>query len=122
LRSGDLEVETEDRWSPQINIGTAVLIPESYVADLDLRLQLYRRLADLETDQEVQGVGAEMRDRFGPLPVEVDHLLKVVSIKLLCRRANVASVDAGPKGVVLSFRNGEFANPIGLVTYINEQG
>ncbi|WP_137390686.1 transcription-repair coupling factor [Rhodoligotrophos defluvii] len=122
LRSGDLEVETEDRWSPQINIGTAVLIPDSYVPDLDLRLSLYRRLADLDTEQEVQGLGAEMRDRFGPLPQEVNHLLQVVAIKLLCRAANVASVDAGPKGVVVSFRNGEFANPAGLVAYINEQG
>ncbi|MGF7161333.1 transcription-repair coupling factor (superfamily II helicase) [Rhodoligotrophos appendicifer] len=122
LRSGDLEVETEDRWSPQINIGTAVLIPENYVADLDLRMGLYRRLADIEVEQEVQGFGAEMRDRFGPLPIEVEHLLQVVSIKLLCRAANVAAVDAGPKGVVVTFRNASFANPIGLVAYINEQG
>jgi len=122
LRAGDLEVETEDKWSPQINIGTAVLIPETYVADLDVRLGLYRRLADLDGDDEVQSIGAEIRDRFGPMPQEVDHLLKIVAIKLLCRRANVANVDAGPKGVVLTFRNGEFANPMGLVAYINEQG
>lgn len=59
---------------------------------------------------------------FGPLPVEVDHLLKIVYIKGLCRRANVEKIDAGPKGVVISFRNGEFANPGGLVGYITEQG
>jgi transcription-repair coupling factor (superfamily II helicase) len=121
LRSGD-EADTEETWSPQIQVGTPVLIPEDYVPDLPLRLQLYRRLADLSTPEEIDGFGAELIDRFGPLPVEVDHLLKIVYIKGLCRRANVEKIDAGPKGVVISFRNGEFANPGGLVGYITEQG
>jgi len=121
LRAGEEEADTE-RWSPQINIGTAVLIPEHYVEDLELRLGLYRRLADLGSDQEIQGFAAELRDRFGPLPEEVEQLLQVVSIKLLCRAANIATVDAGPKGVVVGFRNGDFANPAGLVGYLNEQG
>ena len=109
-------------WSPQITIGTAVMIPESYVPDLQLRLGLYRRLADLQTTEEIDGFGAEMIDRFGPLPPEVDHLLKVVFIKALCRRANVEKLDAGPKGVVIHFRNREFPEPAGLVRYIAEQG
>jgi len=109
-------------WSPQITIGTAVMIPESYVPDLQLRLGLYRRLADLQTPQEIDGFGAELIDRFGPLPPEVDHLLKVVFIKALCRTANVEKLDAGPKGVVIQFRNRAFPEPAGLVRYIAEQG
>ena len=76
-----------------------------------MRLGLYRRLADLHDQQAVDGFGAELRDRFGPLPEEVNHLLAVVSIKLLCRAANVQSVDAGPKGAVMGFRGDVFANP-----------
>ncbi len=109
-------------WSPQIAIGTAVMIPEAYVPDLQLRLGLYRRLADLATPQEIDGFGAELIDRFGPLPPEVEHLLKVVFIKALCRKANVEKLDAGPKGVVIQFRNREFPEPAGLVRYIAEQG
>ena len=109
-------------WSPQITIGTAVMIPESYVPDLQLRLALYRRLAELETIEEIDGFGAELIDRFGPLPEEVDHLLKIVFIKALCRTANVEKLDAGPKGVVINFRNKTFPNPAGLVGYIGEQG
>ncbi|WP_420415501.1 transcription-repair coupling factor [Roseibium sp.] len=112
----------EEQWSPQINIGTPVLIPENYVADLQLRLQLYRRLGDVTEAEEIDAFGAELIDRFGPLPEEVQHLLKIVYIKGLCRKANVEKVDAGPKGVVVSFRNSEFANPAGLVSYIAEQG
>jgi transcription-repair coupling factor (superfamily II helicase) len=56
------------------------------------------------------------------VPEEVKHLLDVVSIKLLCRRANVESVDAGPKGAVIGFRGDYFANPKALVEWITGQG
>ncbi|MEO3385829.1 transcription-repair coupling factor [Mesorhizobium sp. CAU 1741] len=118
---GDAEA-TDGSWSPQITIGTAVMIPESYVPDLQLRLGLYRRLAELETPEEIDGFGAELIDRFGSLPEEVDHLLKIVFIKSLCRKANVEKLDAGPKGVVLHFRNKAFPEPAGLVRFIAEQG
>jgi transcription-repair coupling factor (superfamily II helicase) len=109
-------------WSPQIAVGTAVMIPEGYVPDLQLRLALYRRLGDLETPEEIDAFGAELIDRFGPLPDEVKHLLKIVFIKALCRKANVEKLDAGPKGVVIQFRKKEFSNPAGLVKFIAEQG
>lgn len=110
------------QWSPQISIGTAVMIPESYVSDLQLRLGLYRRLADIADVSEIDGFGAEMIDRFGPLPEEVKHLLKIVYIKTLCRKANVEKLDAGPRGLVVSFRKKEFPNPVALIKFIGDQG
>jgi transcription-repair coupling factor (superfamily II helicase) len=97
------------------------MIPESYIADLQLRLTLYRRLSTVETDQEIDAFGAEMVDRFGPMPQEVQHLLKIMAIKVLCRRANVEKVEAGPKGIIVGFRDNAFANPAGLVSYVAEQ-
>ncbi|KAA5600384.1 transcription-repair coupling factor [Blastochloris sulfoviridis] len=111
-----------DQWSPQITLGVPVTIPEDYVADLNVRLALYRRLADLDDDTQIEAVAAEMVDRFGPLPPEVDQLLKIVAIKALCRRANVEKVDAGPKGVVVAFRDNTFKNTRGLMSYLVEQG
>jgi len=111
-----------DRWSPQITVGTPAMMPETYVADLSVRLSLYRRLAEIEDEDELRAFGAELVDRFGPLPSEVEHLLQIVAIKMLARRANVASVDAGPKGAVLAFRDNVFANPDGLIAYIRELG
>ncbi|ODN70830.1 Transcription-repair-coupling factor [Methylobrevis pamukkalensis] len=121
LKTGDDSL-TDDQWSPTITVGTPVMIPDHYVPDLQLRLDLYRRLADLDEPGEIDGFGAEMIDRFGPLPEEVEHLLKIVMIKAFCRRANVEKVDAGPKGVVIAFRGGTFSNPAALVRYIGEQG
>jgi transcription-repair coupling factor (superfamily II helicase) len=115
-------IDDHTQWSPQIAVGTSVMIPESYVGDLQLRLSLYRRLGDLEEIADIDAFGAEMMDRFGPLPDEVEHLLKVVFIKALCRKANIEKLDAGPKGAVIQFRNKEFADPVGLVAYIGEQG
>ena len=109
-------------WSPQISVGTPVMIPDAYVPDLHLRMALYRRLGEITEIKEIDSFGAEMIDRFGPMPIEVQHLLKIVYIKSLCRIANVEKLDAGPKGVVVQFRNKEFPNPANLVGYIGKQG
>ena len=120
LKQGEF-AGAEERWSPQISVGASVMIPEDYVPDLQLRLSLYRRLADLDEAGEIDAFGAELIDRFGPLPEAVDHLLKVVFIKALCRKANIDKLDAGPKGLVVQFRNGEFSNPTELLKWIGEQ-
>ena len=122
LKAGASEPLMGDRWSPQITLGMPVLIPEDYVADLSVRLALYRRLADLEDEREIDGFAGELVDRFGPLPEEARHLLDTVVLKGLCRRANVGKIDAGPKGAVLSFRDDSFANPEGLIAFIAKQG
>jgi len=114
MKGGDLGV-VRDQWSPEISLGTSILIPETYVGDLQLRLGLYRRLSGLETRAEIDDFAAELVDRFGPAPEEVSHLLDVMEIKGLCRQAGVGRVDAGPKGAVITFHQNSFANPEGLI-------
>ncbi|HWC94792.1 MAG TPA: transcription-repair coupling factor, partial [Pseudolabrys sp.] len=121
LKAG-ITAPAADRWSPQITVGTPVMMPEDYVADLSVRLALYRRLAEIEDERDIESFAAELVDRFGPPPQEVEHLLQVVAIKALSRRANVERVEAGPKGMVLSFRDNLFPNPDGLIAFIREQG
>jgi transcription-repair coupling factor (superfamily II helicase) len=120
VKGGAEPVNLDRGWSPQINTGAAVLIPEDYVPDLNVRLALYRRLSDAEKAEDREALAAELIDRFGPLPPEADQLLKVVAIKGLCRQANVAKIDVGPKGAVASFRDDHFANPAGLVAFIQK--
>ena len=113
------ETAGDSEWTPSITLGTGVMIPDSYVADLDVRMALYRRAAELADERAIEGFAAELIDRFGALPVEVENLLAIVALKQLCRKAGVAKLDAGPKGVVLSFRQDRFADPEGLVRLIN---
>ena len=104
------EGAADQGWSPQITIGTAVMIPERYVPDLQLRLGLYRRLGDLHGADEIDAFAAEMIDRFGPLPDEVEHLLKIVFIKTLCRTA--MSKNSMPAPRALSSNSGKTSSPI----------
>ncbi|MGE0252889.1 MAG: DEAD/DEAH box helicase, partial [Dongiaceae bacterium] len=113
-------VESEP-FSPQINLGLPVMIPESYVADLSLRLSLYRRLSTLKTDTDIQSFAAELHDRFGKLPPEVENLLLVVSLKNLCLQAGIDKLDMGPKGAVIGFYKNRFAAPDKLIAYIQRQ-
>ncbi|MGF1551077.1 MAG: transcription-repair coupling factor [Paracoccaceae bacterium] len=121
LRAGET-VTAEDvedgAWAPQINLGVPVLIPEDYVPDLDVRLGLYRRLSELETKRELEGFAAELHDRFGKPPAEVETLMKVMRVKTMCRRAGIAKLDAGPKGATVQFRQDRFDNPAGLAEYL----
>lgn len=112
---------TDDEWSPQISTGVPVLIPEYYVNDLTVRMGLYRRLAWLSDQSEIDGFAAELIDRFGPIPDEAENLIKTVSLKNMCKKAGVEKVDAGPKGAVVAFRNSDFANPAGLVAFLSTQ-
>ena len=113
--------EGEADWTPQIALGTPVLIPESYVADLNVRLGLYRRIANLVDRREIESFAAELIDRFGSLPPEVDNLLEIIAIKNLCRQAGVEKIEAGEKGAAITFRKNSFANPAGLVAWIGRQ-
>ena len=121
LKAGVTEPASE-KWSPQINVGAPVMIPEEYVPDLTVRLGLYRRLAELDDMNEIDQMAAEIIDRFGPMPDEVKTLLEIVAIKSLCRAANIAKFEAGAKGAVISFRDNRFENPEGLMAWIAKEG
>ncbi|MCC0063944.1 MAG: transcription-repair coupling factor [Defluviimonas sp.] len=123
IRAGDLETPSgeDGQWSPQINLGVPVMIPETYVPDLDVRLGLYRRLSGLATKVELEGFAAELIDRFGPVPKEVNTLLVVMRIKAMCRRAQIGRLDAGPKGATVQFHQDKFPNPKGLVAFLQSQ-
>ena len=120
MKGGDMQ-EAADKWSPEIQLGMSILIPEAYVADLQLRLGLYRRLSSLEQRADIDGFAAELVDRFGEMPEGVRHLLDVMEIKGLCRQAGIAKVDAGSKGAAITLYKNNFANPEGLIAFVQSQ-
>ena len=122
-QGGGLEevVESEERWSPQISIGMSVLIPETYVEDLSVRMSLYRRLSDLVEPSDIESFAAELIDRFGNLPPEVENLLDILKIKQLSKKAGIDQVEAGPKGAVIGFHNNTPPNIPALMRWIQDQ-
>lgn len=123
LPQGDPSAAPQDDnkdWSPAINLGLSVLIPESYVSDLPLRLGLYRRVADMQSEEEIDSFAAELIDRFGPMPVETKHLVAVLGIKIICKKAGIERIEVGPKGAVISLRGNLFAQPEKLLAYVDK--
>ena len=109
-----------DEWSPQIQIGVSSKIPENYIEDVSLRLSMYRRIAVLESDEEIEIIKQELVDRFGNLPKEVITLLEIINIKQHCKNANIYKIDAGKNGINLKFYNGIFPNPENLLKHITK--
>lgn len=114
------EVQSES-FSPEINLGISVLIPENYIPDLNVRMSVYRRIAALSDHQDIESFAAELIDRFGPLPDEVENLLRLITLKQLCKTAHISNVEAGPKGVLVAFHNNEPHNPTALMRFIQEK-
>jgi transcription-repair coupling factor (superfamily II helicase) len=115
--SAGIELESTD-FSPQISVDAPILIPETYVPDLDLRMGLYRRMNDLENKNEVEAFAAELIDRFGSIPGPTENLLRIIETKLNAKAANVSKIDIGPRGALITFFENRFPNPAGLVAYV----
>jgi transcription-repair coupling factor (superfamily II helicase) len=111
-----------EAFSPQITAEVPILIPDHYVPDLNVRMALYRRLNEIDSRAGIDSLAAEIIDRFGKLPSEVENLLSVIEIKQACITAGIAKLEAGRKGGLVTFRDDRFANPDALMDYIARLG
>ena len=114
--------EVQEAWSPTINLNVSVLIPDTFVTDLDVRLSLYRRLSDIRNSADMEAFAVELIDRFGDLPKEVLMLINIMKIKNKCLDAGIVKFEGGPRGATIKFYNDEFIKPEALMKYIQGQG
>jgi len=119
-KAGGLASTRPRDFSPQITVDAAILIPDDYVPDLDLRMGLYRRLNELDAPREIEAFAAEMIDRFGPLPDPTENLIKVIEIKLNAKKACIAKMDVGARGVLVSFHDDKPPSVEGLLAYVEK--
>ncbi len=119
-KAGELGLEAKrETVSPQITVDAPIMIPEDYVPDLAVRMALYRRLNDAENQGEIEALAAEMIDRFGPLPSATENLVRLIQIKLQAIEANIAKIDVGAAGTLVTFHNDDFPDGPGLVAYVD---
>ena len=120
VKAGELGLEAKpERVSPQITVDAPIMIPEDYVPDLAVRMALYRRLNDAADKAEIEALAAEMIDRFGELPSATANLVRLIEIKHQAIEANIAKVDVGAQGTLVTFHNDDFPDPMGLLGYVD---
>jgi transcription-repair coupling factor (superfamily II helicase) len=118
VAGGGLQEEEHERPSVSLKVGVTYLIPETYVGDAAVRLQLYRRLAGLQGKEDIDGFRRELADRFGSVPAEVERLLEVMELRNRAASLNISRLEVGERGVVVAFHKGVFAAAPQLMTYI----
>ncbi len=121
-KAGDMGIEREAGPSPQITVDAPIMIPENYVPDLTVRMGLYRRLNDARDQGEIEALAAEMIDRFGPLPAPTANLVKLIEIKHQAIAANIAKIDVGLRGTLVTFHKDDFPDPAGLLAWVERVG
>lgn len=117
-KAGEMGLERQAGVSPQITVDAPIMIPEEYVPDLAVRMALYRRLNDARSKDEVDALAAEMIDRFGPLPDATENLVKLIQVKQQAIVANIAKIDVGARGTLVTFHRDDFPDPAGLIAYV----
>ncbi len=105
--------------SPQITVDAPIMIPEDYVPDLAVRMALYRRLNQAADKAEIESMAAEMIDRFGDLPDPTKNLVRLIEIKHQAIEANIAKIDVGARGTLVTFHQDNFPDPAGLLAYVD---
>lgn len=95
-----------DDWTPELNTGMSGSVPVEYVQEAEVRINLYARIARMDTSESIDDLEEEIEDRFGPIPEALGHLLRLTSLRQTCRRLGISRIDAGPQAIALSFRPG----------------
>jgi transcription-repair coupling factor (superfamily II helicase) len=107
---------------PELSFDVEALLPEDYVADVGVRLSLYKRLASADNEQEVADLAAEMEDRFGPPPAEAKKFVHLMRIKTELRRLRVLGCEASARSVTLHLRDDTPVDPAKLTALITKKG
>jgi transcription-repair coupling factor (superfamily II helicase) len=110
-----------DEAETQLNLGLNIRIPADYVPEENQRLQMYKRVARVETESQLTDVFAELQDRYGPPPPAVRNLLDYASLKLLCMKVGVNAIERKRDFVTLKFQQNAAVDPEQLARFVSAQ-
>ncbi len=101
-----------------IDLGVSSFIPESYLPDVHLRLQLYKRISEAASDSALDDIQVEMIDRFGLVVQEVKNLFAISSLRLRAQQLGVVSLQANAKGLSVEFSEQSIADPAKIIQWV----
>ncbi len=110
-----------DEAETQLNLGLNIRIPADYVPEENQRLQMYKRVARVETESQLTDVTAELQDRYGPPPPAVRNLLDYASLKLLCTKVGVNAIERKRDFITLKFQQNAAVDPEQLARFVSAQ-
>jgi len=99
----EMKGERAGETKSEINLRVDIRIPEDYLPQINLRLNLYKRISSVESLDEIERISAEIEDRFGPLPMSVQNLLRYGIIKYLAQRIGTQAIDRIRKKIIFKF-------------------
>jgi transcription-repair coupling factor (superfamily II helicase) len=99
----ELKGERVEEANVEINLKVDIRIPEDYLPQINLRLNLYKRLASVDDLREIEKIREDVRDRFGPVPETIENLLRYGTIKNLARKLRIRTIDRSENRVVFRF-------------------
>jgi transcription-repair coupling factor (superfamily II helicase) len=105
-----------------VNLRVDLRIVDSYVPDMNQRLMIYRKVAAARSDEELDQILSELRDRYGPLPDAVEHLEQYGRIRILADRLGVETIDREGQTVVIKFRPDEKAQRLNVERILSVLG
>jgi transcription-repair coupling factor (superfamily II helicase) len=108
---------TED-FSVQIKLGISLLIPESYISDLGLRMSFYKKIMMIKNDDNQENLINELANRFGTVPSEVVNLMEISRLKYNCKKVGIEKLEAVTEGILISFKDNKFKDPEKLMEMI----
>jgi transcription-repair coupling factor (superfamily II helicase) len=114
LRGTPAQAEIE----PEIQLGIPAFIPEAYVADVSQRLVVYKRLAGIRGVPDLEEIAAELADRYGPLPPQVDTLLRLMELRRWLKDLRIIRARRRGEGVVLEFDAGTPLEPERVLAFV----
>ena len=99
----------EKEWSPIINVGFSITIPNSYISSLDHRLSIYRKISIIKNEKELSLIFNELEDRFGKVPKQLNNFFKVIEMKILAKKLFISKIEIGEKGCIFSIKDDNFS-------------
>ena len=103
-KRGETIADTVAHEKVEINLNIPARFPDAYIPDVHLRLSLYKRIATALTQQQLDELQIEFIDRFGLLPDPAKNLFGIAELALMASRADIKSIDVGPSGGAVKFR------------------
>ncbi len=106
VKSGDRDVEDiqlEEEAAPEIDLEVSAFIPESYVDHPGERISLYKKMLAAKSTENLGAIQAELQDRFGPYPSEVQNLVGIMSLRLEAKKNHVSSIAQTSRGLIISW-------------------